>query len=203
MPSTKSPHAYCEQHVIQACFNQTFPGFCEIRDLFEYELKNWTEVPLTFMAIVLSALIIIISIYGTIEGTFRWCLLNIAVLHLLWPIFNKILMDFILTNVFHDLFPKPIGLVTLMDLCLCNFSFFFLNFDVFSYCESRSCHVDCRISTVGTKPIPSDQRESQVLPIFLRNQTPSDSFYSFLWCYCFYDLFYSLCDFKFAHDFLC
>uniref|UniRef100_A0A914EPH4 Uncharacterized protein n=1 Tax=Acrobeloides nanus TaxID=290746 RepID=A0A914EPH4_9BILA len=67
------------------CRGHAYPGYFEDRELLN-SIYNYTEVPVSLVGLILTSLIIIISIYGKIDGTFKWCVLNIAMLHLLWPL---------------------------------------------------------------------------------------------------------------------
>lgn len=78
---------------------QAFDGYCEFKDFLDHRLKDWIEVPLTCVVVILSAIIIFISIYGKIDGTFKWCVMNIAILHLLWPIFYRGLNGFVFLKI--------------------------------------------------------------------------------------------------------
>ena len=69
-----SPDAICRGHA--------YPGYLEDRELLN-SIYNYTEVPVSLVRLILTSLIIITSIYGKIDGTFKWCVFNIPMLHLL------------------------------------------------------------------------------------------------------------------------
>lgn len=88
---------YCEVH-LQRCNGTEYVGFC--KDLYNFDnYKDYFETPMAFIAMFLGILVILISIYGRIEGSYRYCVINAAILHLLWPIFNKIAGDMIVRHI--------------------------------------------------------------------------------------------------------
>ncbi|KAI1703586.1 hypothetical protein DdX_14823 [Ditylenchus destructor] len=73
---------------IYQCKGIEYEYFCEDETFFE-SLNLWFEIPIDIIDVILSIMIILISIYGKINGTFKWCIMNIAILHLLYPIFSR------------------------------------------------------------------------------------------------------------------
>jgi hypothetical protein len=93
---------YCNNFIPTYCFDRilnhpyVYQGFCHERELLQ-AIKGSFEIPLSAIALVLCLLIITISIFGNIDGTFKWCVMNIAILHTLWPLFY----EFIFQNLFY------------------------------------------------------------------------------------------------------
>lgn len=113
---------FCD-HLLTFCFNnqsnttQSFDGYCEVKDFLDYTLQNWIEVPIVCLILFMLSAIIMLSIFGRIDGTFKWCIMNTSILHLTWPIFYKILMEFILIKIWPN-FPRPFAITNLINSAL-------------------------------------------------------------------------------------
>lgn len=89
----------CCMFSIHYCQGVYYRDVCKHQDLFN-ELRIYIETPVDVLAFVLASVIIMVSIFGKIEGTFKYCVINIAILHLLWPIFTRFVAETILENIF-------------------------------------------------------------------------------------------------------
>ncbi|KAI1698479.1 hypothetical protein DdX_17877 [Ditylenchus destructor] len=78
----------CCHDLNETCYGIEYPYFCQDAELFT-TLAAIIEIPVDILDLVLSATIIFISIKGKINGTFKWCVMNIAVFHLFYPIFGR------------------------------------------------------------------------------------------------------------------
>jgi hypothetical protein len=83
--------SYCCQNAIAYCNGVEYPNYCQESDLFE-DLAIYVETPIDAVEIVFSSIIILISIFGQIDGTFKWCIMNIAIMHLFYPIFTRFII---------------------------------------------------------------------------------------------------------------
>lgn len=89
--------SYCEPH-LKRCNGTEYVGFCE--DLYKFDMsKDYYETPLAFITMFLGLLIIYISIFGKIDGTYKYCVINASILHLLWPVFYKIVYNLIIPKI--------------------------------------------------------------------------------------------------------
>lgn len=93
---------YCEKYYRnQYCYGKAYQEFCADWAFFD-TFNDYFDIPTAFIALILSVLIILISLFGKIDGTFKWCIMNIGILHTLWPIFFRIAADMILTQLFRQ-----------------------------------------------------------------------------------------------------
>ncbi|KAI1698478.1 hypothetical protein DdX_17876 [Ditylenchus destructor] len=77
-------------HDLKQCYGLEYPYYCQDAELFT-TLAAIIEIPVDILDLVLSATIIFVSIKGKINGTFKWCVMNIAVFHLFYPIFGRLI----------------------------------------------------------------------------------------------------------------
>lgn len=80
------------------CYGIGYPNYQAEWDMFG-NLKLWIETPISFVTLFLLIVLVLISVFGKIDGTFRWCILNVAFMHILWPLFYKILFDLIMNRI--------------------------------------------------------------------------------------------------------
>src|SRR5690242_156756 len=76
---------------LNSCNGIEYPYYCKDSDYFA-NLSTWFKIPINCIDIVLSTVIIFISIFGKIDGTFKWCIMNIAIFHLLYPLISRFLV---------------------------------------------------------------------------------------------------------------
>ncbi|KAI1709615.1 hypothetical protein Ddc_13794 [Ditylenchus destructor] len=81
----------CCERLNTYCHGIEYPNFCVDSVLFD-TLAAIIEIPIDILDLLLSATIIFISITGKINGTFKWCVMNIAIFHLFYPIFGRGIM---------------------------------------------------------------------------------------------------------------
>ncbi|KAI1707737.1 hypothetical protein DdX_12292 [Ditylenchus destructor] len=77
------------------CYGTEYPNYCADGALFS-TLAAIVEIPIDVLDLLLSAIIIFVSIAGKINGSFKWCVMNIAILHMFYPIFGRGIMKQIL-----------------------------------------------------------------------------------------------------------
>lgn len=75
---------------IHMCLGVEYPYFCQDAKLAS-SLANPVEIGLDIADLILSCLIIYISIFGKINGTFKWCILNITIFHFFYPLFGRLI----------------------------------------------------------------------------------------------------------------
>lgn len=86
-----SPDSYsCSLRKSNYCQSIEYEYWAQDNDFFT-GLSAWMELVVDGLDVLLSTMIILISIFGKIDGTFKWCILNIAIFHLGYPIFTRII----------------------------------------------------------------------------------------------------------------
>ncbi|KAI1709614.1 hypothetical protein Ddc_13793 [Ditylenchus destructor] len=86
-----NPNTTCCHDLKKNCHGIEYPNYCADAELFN-TLAAIIEIPIDILDVIFSAIIIFVSIAGKINGTFKWCVMNIAILHLFYPIFGRGIM---------------------------------------------------------------------------------------------------------------
>ncbi|KAI1707736.1 hypothetical protein DdX_12291 [Ditylenchus destructor] len=90
-----NPNSTCCHELEKNCRGIEYSYLCADAELFT-TLAAIVEIPIDILDLVLSAIIIFVSVAGKINGSFKWCVMNIAILHLFYPIFGRGIMKQIL-----------------------------------------------------------------------------------------------------------
>ncbi|KAI1697101.1 hypothetical protein DdX_18698 [Ditylenchus destructor] len=89
-----------------SCGGIEYSYYCEDQAFFQ-NLAAWVEIPIEIVDLILSCAIIFISIFGRMDGSFKWCILNISIFHFFHPIFVRLIHGEILIPMYQWSGNKP------------------------------------------------------------------------------------------------